>query len=204
LQARFRLRGPLLVRLAARRAAHDPILERLPRWVPQEGRVLVAGCGVGLCLARLAQLPALELSAIEHNPRRLNVARSALRPTPVTWIAGDPLTVPLERYAAVLVEDTLTAYGAAAQEQLLARLAEHLEPGGTLILITPPPNGAWGALLRHWACGLGDFPRSLLVPTDLGRVLNRCGLAVTHSQTAEGAWPRFVWVCKRPGPKPEA
>ena len=198
LRARYRYRGPLLLRLIARRAARDPLLERLPRWLPAEGRLLVAGCGVGALLARIAQLPGFELSAVERNPRRLRVARSALRASPIRWIAGDPLTAPLERYHAIVVEDTLTAYRAATQERLLARLGEHLEPGGVLVLITPPPNGAWGTLLRHWALGLGDFPRSLLVPTDLGRVLNRCGLAVTHSQSAEGAWPRFVWVCKRP------
>ncbi|MEZ6183712.1 MAG: class I SAM-dependent methyltransferase [Planctomycetota bacterium] len=198
LRARFRLRGPLLMGLAARRA-QDPILERLPRWLPAEGPVLVAGCGVGITLARLAQLPGLELTAVEHDPRRLRVARSALRPTPVTWIAGDPLEAELGRYRAVWVEDTLCAYSTADQERLLARLAEHLEPGGTLVLVTPPPNGAWGQLLRHWALGLGDFPRSLLVPTDLGRLLNRCGLALTHSQAAEGSWPRFVWVCRKPG-----
>lgn len=201
LRARYRYRGPLLLRLIARRVAHDPLLERLPRWLPADGRLLVAGCGVGAVLARIAQLPDLELTAVERNPRRLRVARSALRASPIHWIAGDPLTVPLERYHAIVVEDTLTAYRAATQERLLARLGDHLEPGGVLILITPPPNGAWGSLLRHWALGLGDFPRSLLVPTDLGRVLNRCGLAVTHSQSAEGSWPRFVWVCKRPVPR---
>lgn len=130
---------------------HDPVYFNLLRrgFLPPEGRLLDLGCGRGILLALLltareqaergeypeswAPPPPLDLHGIEGRPRDAEAARRALgdRATIETAHLRDAI-FPAAR--AVLLLDVLHYLPAPGQEDLLARVARALEPGGVLLI----------------------------------------------------------------------
>jgi len=68
--------------------------------------------------------------------------------------------------------------------QMLARCAEHLKPGGKIVLSTPNPWG--GPLLRRLLRGslsINEEHVAWYTPTVIDQLLNRYGFAMSHAAT---------------------
>lgn len=138
----------------------DPVyLQILQRaLLPQEGRLLDLGCGRGILLALLATArerlagglypegwpppSRLEMVGIETSLKAAAVARSALGAEAEIHTA-DLLDAPLPPARAALLLDVLHYLPAAAQEELLARMAAALAPGGLLLIRDADAAGGW-------------------------------------------------------------
>jgi uncharacterized protein (DUF2062 family)/2-polyprenyl-3-methyl-5-hydroxy-6-metoxy-1,4-benzoquinol methylase len=130
---------------------HDPVYFNLLRrsFLPSEGRLLDLGCGRGILLALLQTArelkesgeypedwgppPVLGLHGIESRPKDAEAARQALgdHATIETADLRDAAFSPAD---AVLLLDVLHYLPASGQEDLLARVARTLEPGGVLLI----------------------------------------------------------------------
>ncbi|HYN23389.1 MAG TPA: DUF2062 domain-containing protein [Thermoanaerobaculia bacterium] len=139
---------------------HDPVYLKILQTglLPSEGRLLDLGCGRGILLAllvtareRLAQglypegwasPPSLELHGIETRLGPAAVARQALGNEAAIEVADlrDAALLPAR---AVLLLDVLHYLPAPAQEELIARAAEALEPGGLLLIREADAAAGW-------------------------------------------------------------
>lgn len=115
---------------------HDPlyreILRRLEE-LPPDGRVVDLGCGRGFVLALLAGRGSGDLLGVERSPRIARVARRALADDAVVETA-DLAAWSLLPARAVLLLDVLHYLPRPVQEEIIARAAGALEPGGLLLL----------------------------------------------------------------------
>jgi SAM-dependent methyltransferase len=155
---------------------HDPVyLQLLQRGLlpDGDGRLLDLGCGRGILLSllvtareRLARglYPegwppppcGLELVGIETSARAATVARSALGAEARIEVA-DLRDAPLPPARAALLLDVLHYLPAAAQEELLARVAAALPPGGLLLVRDADAGGGWrftATRIQERACAL--------------------------------------------------
>lgn len=139
---------------------HDPVYLKLLQsgMLPSEGRLLDLGCGRGILLAllvtareRLAQglypegwasPPSLELYGIETRLGPAAVARKALGEGAAIEVADLRDAALLPARAALLL-DVLHYLPAQAQEELIARAADALEPGGVLLLREADAAADW-------------------------------------------------------------
>ena len=126
--ARYYARGKL---------RHDPVyFELLGRGlVPAGARVLDLGCGQGILLALLAESGEgfAALRGIERSPAEARRARAALGRA-VELDEADLCDAKLPASDVIVAIDVLHYLVPAAQEQLLARVAEALAPGGAFLL----------------------------------------------------------------------
>lgn len=140
---------------------YDPVYFSLLRAgaLPNEGRLLDLGCGRGLLFALLttareqaeegaypkdwAPPPHLDLHGIEGNPKIAKVAQQSLGPAAHVDAADlrDVTTIPSAKV--ILLLDVLHYLPATAQEDLLARIAIALEPGGLLLIRDADADGGW-------------------------------------------------------------
>jgi uncharacterized protein (DUF2062 family)/SAM-dependent methyltransferase len=193
---------------------YDPVYFSLLRAgaLPGEGRLLDLGCGRGLLLALLttareqaesgaypadwAPPPRLDLHGIEGNPKIAKVAQQALGAyaSDARIEAADlrdVTTIPSARV--ILLLDVLHYLPAPAQEDLLARVAAALEPGGLLLIRDADADGGWrftatrlqerfSALARgHWRQRFHYRSQR-----DWMEILERLGLAATAEPMAQG------------------
>jgi uncharacterized protein (DUF2062 family)/2-polyprenyl-3-methyl-5-hydroxy-6-metoxy-1,4-benzoquinol methylase len=139
---------------------HDPVYFDLLRQggLPCRGRLLDLGCGRGVALALLAaaraqlergtwpagwpQPPALQLTGIEAAAEPAVAARAGLCGQ-ATIETADLLAADLPAADAVLLIDVLRYLPAAQQEQILARAAAILPPGGILLLREADAGAGW-------------------------------------------------------------
>ena len=120
-------------RLRLERAGYDAV----DALVPARGTVVDLGAGEGLLAHVLAGDGARRVVAIDLDPARVARARASTGALPVRVLQGDFGEVPIPRADAVLLVDVLHYLDAPAQDALLARAYEALEPGGTLLLRDP-------------------------------------------------------------------
>jgi len=137
-----------------------------------EGRLLDLGCGRGILLALLVTArerlarglypegwpppSRLELMGIETSLKAATAARSALGAEADIRVA-DLLDTPLPPARAALLLDVLHYLPAPAQEELLARVAAALEPGGLLLIRDADADGGWrftATRVQERACAL--------------------------------------------------
>ena len=139
---------------------HDPVYFNLLRrgFLPPEGRLLDLGCGRGILLSLLRTArelfengeypedwvppPVLALHGIEGRPKDAEAARHALGEG-ATIETADLRDADFPASEAVLLLDVLHYLPAAAQEELLARIAHALTPGGVLLIRDADAAAGW-------------------------------------------------------------
>lgn len=138
---------------------HDPVYLQLLRrgLLPDEGLLLDLGCGRGILLALLVrERPGLELHGIESSPKAVAAARIALGDQARIELA-DLRDASFPTASAVVLLDVLHYLPAAAQEELLDRVAAAAEPGGRLLIRDADAAGGWrftATRIQERACAL--------------------------------------------------
>jgi SAM-dependent methyltransferase len=145
---------------------YDPvyraILENGP--LPNEGRLIDLGCGLGILLALLSEarnrhhmenespLPqTLKFYGVELLSWKVAAARQALGGR-ATIQQGDIRTFKLPDCSAAILLDVLFYLNAEEQQQILQRIASILQPGGILLLREADAAGG----LRHYITNLAE------------------------------------------------
>lgn len=133
---RYRGAGRLAEGFARGKISGDPIYATVLQQLPRQGTLVDAGCGEGylLALAR-AERPALRLHGVDHDERRVALARQALQGEGRLQLElGDLRSVALPRATVICCLDVLHYMPPLQQDATIGRLAAALEPGGLLIL----------------------------------------------------------------------
>jgi uncharacterized protein (DUF2062 family)/SAM-dependent methyltransferase len=139
---------------------HDPIYFNLLRqgFLPPEGRLLDLGCGRGIVFSLLLAAreradqgiypedwpapPRLAFHGLEGRPKTAEVARRALGEAAGIDTA-DLRAAELPEADAILLLDVLHYLPAADQEDLIARIARALAPGGVLLIRDADADAGW-------------------------------------------------------------
>lgn len=196
---RYRSTGVISRRFAAGKLTGDPIYRELlrPGVLPSGPLLVDVGCGQGLALAALAecraaaaagrwtargQAPVFErMLGIELRPRIASIARAALAGD-AEILTGDAAPLVPPAASAVLLLDVLHLMPRAAQEQVIARAAAALGPGGVLVL--READAAAG--LRFQAVRAGNWLKATAVG-NVGQVFHfRTAAAWRERLAAEG------------------
>ncbi len=133
---RYRAAGRVAHGFARGKMRGDPAYATVLELLPERGLLLDVGCGEGylLALAR-AQRPSLQLVGLDHDERRVAVARQALADEPdLQLLVGDLRGSELPRADMITCLDVLHYMPPAQQDAALARMAEILAPGGSLLV----------------------------------------------------------------------
>ena len=115
------------------------LLSAVDLLLPSQGVILDVGCGAGLVTAYLAQTaPGRVLIGIDNQPTQIQRAERLARDLGLAqnrYLLGDVQTVELPTgVAAIYAIDALSHLPLSAHEEVLARLASLLQPGGMLII----------------------------------------------------------------------
>ncbi len=162
--------------------AYAAVLERVPDGV----RLLDVGCGEGYLLALVhANRAGVELFGFDHDPRRLRKARSALGEVAELWEGDVRGTEIPDNLGVIAILDVLHYHPPAQQDAIVERLAEHLAPGGLLLVRDGRSDGGWRSavigLAEHLAVAVGRHKGDGVYfrPQDATRkALERAGLVV--------------------------
>ncbi len=154
--ARYRAAGRFAHGFVRGKLRHDPVYRALLELdlTRSGGTVLDLGCGRGITLALLATAGTTTcmpyLFGIEQRPEDAQTARTALGAS-AEIVTGDILTTPLPGARVVLLIDVLLYLPAHAQERVMDRVVQVLEPGGLLILREADRGPSWRFRLTRWA-----------------------------------------------------
>lgn len=162
--------GRHVYRFVRGKLRYDPVYRAILKngLLPNEGRLLDLGCGVGILAALLTEarkqhqagnwnpdwpIPPqkLELHGIELLEWKVATARQALGDR-ATILHGDICTFEFPGCSAAILLDVLMYLNAAAQRQILQRVARAMQPGGVLLM--REANAAGG--LRHYVTSLAE------------------------------------------------
>lgn len=130
----------------------DPLYREAYRRIawPDDGRILDLGCGRGLMLSvaaahyrrRPGAAAGVALCGFEYRPRMVRLARRALGDAAVVEQA-DLAMSPLPACAVAMLFDVLHCLPEGAQESLLTRVRDSVEPGGLLAIREADAGGGW-------------------------------------------------------------
>lgn len=164
-------------------------LERLLAVAPA-GPVLDLGCGTGEPIAAWLIEQGREVVGVDFAAPMLERARARL---PAEWILGDMRSLDLgRRFAGIVAWDSFCHLTAAEQRAMFPRFADHLLPGGALVLTSGAEEGvAVGAVdgraLHH----------ASLSPAGYAGALEAAGLDVRAFVAEDPACGRTVWLARR-------
>lgn|GEM_PF-199671 len=138
---------------------HDPMYRGLLEagLLPRRGRLVDLGCGRGILLSLLVAvadaaedgevIAPMQLTGIELRRSHARAARKALSQLPhqpeIDIRQGDLRETPLPPCDTAVLLDVLHYMPAAAQVDLLGRVAEKLRPGGMLLLREADADAGW-------------------------------------------------------------
>jgi ubiquinone/menaquinone biosynthesis C-methylase UbiE len=164
--------------------------------LPQRGRLLEIGCGVGAELKLVARRhPGLRITGIDLDPRHLTAARDHLAPEiargDIALAMGDAYRLP---FAAASFDCVITIWmleHVTDPRPILAEARRVLAPGGRLIctevdnarfgfLPEQPAIAHWWQLFNRFQADRGGNP---FVGADLARQAEGLGFAGVHPQT---------------------
>lgn len=184
---RYRPAGRWAYGFARGKMSGDPVYAQVLDLLPAAGTLVDVGCGEGYLLALVREArPALHLVGLDHDPRRVGLARRALADLPDLLFAdGDVRTAPLPPADVLTCLDVLHYLPVAEQDLVLRRFADALRPGGVLLVRDGEAGTGWRSLAtlaaermlvgvgRHR--GVGVFFRP---PGETAAVLRGLGLEV--------------------------
>ena len=149
---------------------YDPVYRAILKngLLPNEGRLIDLGCGLGILSALLTEArnqhqagnwnpdwstppQNLELHGVELLNWKVETARQALGDR-AAICQGDIRTFELPGCSAAILLDVLLYLNAAEQRQILQRIARTLQPGGTLLLREGDAAGG----LRYYVTSLAE------------------------------------------------
>ncbi len=147
-------------------------------------RALDVGCGAGLLCEPLARLGA-DMTGVDAAEENVAVAaaHAAGSGLPIAYSAGELGGLGLGRFDLVTAMEVIEHV--ADKQAFVHQLADHLAPGGLLILSTPNRTAASRLLLVEGAEALGMVPRGthhwddFVTPEELCDLLRAAGLDVT-------------------------
>lgn len=129
-------KGPVLewyLRVKIRLEKNYQIFHKL---VPEKGTVLDLGCGYGF-LCYMLQLLSSEriITGVDYDEEKIETASHGyLRTEKLKFHYADVMAFQLEKYSTIIISDVLHYLSTEAQEALIKRCIEALDPGGQLII----------------------------------------------------------------------
>ncbi len=148
-------------------------LARFAAALPPKARVLDLGCGAGEPIARWFIAEGFRLTGVDFSPAMLDIARA--RWPDGDWRQADMRALDLgESFDGIIAWNSFFHLPRADQPDALARMAEHLVPGGALLVTVGPGNG-------EVAGTVGGEPvfHASLSPAEYATCLERNGLRLT-------------------------
>jgi SAM-dependent methyltransferase len=214
--APYRKAGNFAWHFARGKLGRDPVFRGLvERGLIGEGRsrVVDIGCGQGLFVSLLSAMSAMQAQAgewpaawpatpsspsytgIELMPKDVARAESSvghLRPTP-RFVCGDMRTTELPASDLVVILDVLHYVDLAAQEGVLRRVRDALQPGGRLLLRIGDAGSRRGFAISQWVDRTVTRIRGHRVSPTWGRplkdwkaLLERLGFSVESIPMSKG------------------
>ncbi len=145
-------------------------LERFSRELPPSGSVLDVGCGGGEPIARWLIDQGFRVTGVDFSEPMLEIARD--RWPAGDWRLADMRTLDLgEHFDGLIAWNSFFHLTADEQTSCIPRLAEHVAPGGTLMLTVGP-----GAGQRDGTVGSEPIYHASLSPDDYVAQFEECGL----------------------------
>ena len=131
----------------------DPAYATVLSLLPEQGLLADVGCGEGYLLALVRDVrPALTLFGVDHDERRLGLARTALANEPrLELSAGDLLECPLPEADVIACLDVLHYLPVKKQDHAITRLCAALRPGGALLIRDAESGAGFRSLLTRWS-----------------------------------------------------
>jgi SAM-dependent methyltransferase len=116
-------------------------LDKACAFVPEGGRILDLGCGVGEPVARYLIERGYAVTGVDFAEAMLDLSRT--RFPQARWICADMRDLDLgESFDAIVGWDSFFHLTEDEQRALIPRLAQHLSPGGAVLLTVGPAAGA--------------------------------------------------------------
>lgn len=115
-------------------------LDRLCALVPDGGHILDLGCGAGEPVAQYLIEQGYEVTGVDFAAPMLDIAR--VRFPNARWVHADMRALDLgEQFAGIVGWDSFFHLNMDEQRSLIPLLAQHLKPGGGLLLTVGPSAG---------------------------------------------------------------
>ncbi len=183
------------------------ILEEVGQYIPEQGRVLDAGCGFGLFSLYFASLsPGRRFVSVDLSAPRVAAAQRAagrlglLDRVEVRAQKVQDIEPGANRFAAVYTLDLLHHLPPPDVRPFLDALHGLLEPGGVLIVKDVSRRPAWKRLFTHALDLLvsPDQPPHYIDEADMKRMLGDCGFDVkVHRMLDILPYPHVLYVCHK-------
>ncbi len=156
-------------------------LSRFADSIPHGARVLDLGCGAGEPIAAWLIGEGLSLTGVDFSEAMLDIARK--RWPKGDWRKGDMRTLELDaRFQGIIAWNSFFHLTRDEQRACLSRLANHLEPGGVLMVTVGPEDGVATGTVE------GDIVyHASLSAAEYAAKLEDCGLRLT-AYMAEDPW----------------
>jgi predicted exporter/SAM-dependent methyltransferase len=146
---RFRRLGAYPRYFARGKLRLDPMFERLPHFLPDQGTVLDIGCGLGVAAAfALARSADVRVVAIDPDEDRVGVARFVLGERGEVRVGAAPAALPEVSASAVLCLDVIHHLDAEGLLATLAHARRCLQPDGRLVLRATVPGSGRAPFFR--------------------------------------------------------
>lgn len=148
-------------------------LARFAACLPTGGRVLDLGCGAGEPIARWFMAEGFAVTGVDFSDPMLEIARD--RWPDGDWRQADMRTLALgETFDGIIGWGSLFHLTEAEQRACIPRLADHLTPGGTLLLTVGHIEGETTGQV-----GSETVYHASLSPAGYASALEGCGLRMT-------------------------
>lgn len=179
----------------------------LASWFPEKGLIVDLGCGTGaLSLALCEAAPGRRVLAVDHDAARIRRLEKAKEAHPIETHVGALEVMPLPAdVAGVALIDVLHYFPEATQDELLARVAAALRPGGVVVLRDPDASAGarflWNRIHERIAT-LSGWTRARIghyrTAEDWASLLRAHGLVAEVGAPARGLYADRVVTGRKP------